>query len=89
MNKQNLISSFSQLGTTKPNDQTTTSTQQDIMGVYEQFPDRWFTQTELSDGLKKHQGVVNNNLRKLVKQGLLVRQGKPYRYGLVKKSKTQ
>ncbi len=89
MSKTQISEAFAKLGSETVNEQAASSTQAAIMQIYAEFPKKYFTQTEIASGLGKHQGVVNMNLRKLVKQGVLVRVGKPYQYGLAKSHKAQ
>ncbi len=79
MTSKNVIQKFSELGSSEV--QTLTNdTYATMSEIFNTYPSKWFEQGHFVKVLNKSNPFVNHQLHKLIKEGLIVRQGSKRKY---------
>jgi len=78
--KTNIIQKFKEVGRTEVSSEETSELGSTIEDVFKSYPSQWFTQKDFVTLLKRWNGVINNHLRRLLKDGTIIRQGSHRKY---------
>lgn len=75
-----VITAFEKLGRETVDAAVVSELHETIKGVFQQYPNQWFTQKDFVTVLSRQNGVINGHLRKLVDEAVIERTGSKRQY---------